>query len=129
MNAMRKTIRYACLFAACLMLGFVAFSQSGDDPLDALKVCPDQQKLIFENQFVRIIDDQVPVGGTEAMHHHPHGVVVYLADSTSASTTQDGKVTTSNRKANTAAWSEPATHSVRNVSNTASHAIRIDIKY
>ena len=75
MNAMKKAFRFAILSAACATVALLAFSQPKDDPLDSLKVCAATQKLIFENQFVRIIDDQIPVGVQEPLHHHPHGVL------------------------------------------------------
>ena len=79
------------MIATCLGAAFLAFPQVADDPLDSLKVCAATQHLILENQFVRVIDDQIPVGVTEPMHRHPHGVVVYLNTYTNEQTTQDGK--------------------------------------
>jgi len=43
------------LFGAALVLR----AQSADDPLDAVKVCKDTQKVLIENTFVRVIDDQI----------------------------------------------------------------------
>lgn len=126
---MRKATRLAVLSASCLILGFLAFSQSKDDPLDSLKVCADTQKLVFENHFVRVIDNRVPVGVTEPMHDHPHGVIVYLAHSKNEVTTQDGKKRVSENNADTAVWSEPIVHSVKNIGDAPTHTIRIDIKY
>jgi len=110
-------------------MGLMAFSQSKDDPLDSLKICADTQKLVFENQFVRVIDNQVPVGGTEPMHDHPHGVVVYLSDGKNQTTIQDGKTSVSEHKANTVVWSEATVHSVKNVGSAPTHTIRIDVKF
>lgn len=126
---MRKTAGFAVLAGSCLAFGFFAFSQSKDDPLDALKVCGDTQKLVFENSFVRIIDNQVPVGHVEAMHDHPHGVLVYIARSQNQVTTQDGKVRVTDNAAGTAAWSEATVHTAKNVGSAPTHTIRIDIKY
>ena len=126
---MKNLTRFALLGAFCLTAGFLAFSQATDDPLDALKVCGDTQKLVFENHFVRVIENRVPVGGVEPMHSHPHGVIVYLDPSKNEVTTQDGKKRTSDNKAGTAAWSEATVHSVKNVGDAPTHTIRIDIKY
>ena len=62
---MKKAIRFACLTAACLAAAFFAMPQSTNDSLDSLKACAATQKLIFENQFVRVIDDRIPVGVAE----------------------------------------------------------------
>lgn len=107
----------------------VAWPQPSDDPLDSLKVCKDTQKLIFENQFVRIIDDQIPVGVEEPLHRHPHGVIVYLSHYTNEQTTADGNTTRNERYAGTAAWAEAVVHKVKNTGQTPSHAIRIEMKH
>jgi hypothetical protein len=118
------------LIAGALSLGaaYVAWPQTADDPLDSLKVCAATQHLIFENQFVRVIDDSIPVGVAEARHRHRHGVVVYLSDYTVEQGTDDGQKTQSQRKANTASWSDATIHTVRNAGTTPSHAIRIELK-
>lgn len=126
---MKKPLLFALPVAACLTLGLFAFSQSAPDPLDSLKVCASTQKLVFENQFVRVIDNTVPVGDTEPMHRHPHGVVVYLTDGKNETVTQDGKKSVSEHKADTAVWSEPTVHSITNIGTVPTHTIRIDIKY
>jgi hypothetical protein len=120
------------LLAALLCVGIGAWFTArpqDDDPLDSLKVCKNTQKLAFENQFVRVIDDSIPTGVTEPRHHHRHGVVVYLSDYTTEQTTDDGKKTLQPRKTGTAAWSDAIVHQVRNVGETPSHAIRIELKY
>ena len=116
---------------AILLLGavFIAKPQAADDPLDSLKVCADTQKLIFENQFVRVIDDQIPPGVTEARHRHRHGVSVYLSDYSTESISDDGKRTPQPRKNGTASWSEAVIHQVKNTGTTISHAIRIELKF
>jgi len=122
--------KWAVAGLAVIGLGawFVARPQD-DDPLDSLKVCKDTQKLIFENQFVRVIDDVIPPGVTEPRHRHRHGVAVYLSDYVSEQITDDGKHTMQQRKFGLAQWSEPIIHQVHNTGTTPSHAIRIELKY
>ena len=126
---MKKPVLFSVLALFGLAIGLFAYAQSKDDSLDALKLAGDTQKLLFENQFVRVIDNQVPVGHTEPMHSHPHGVVVYLAHSKNQITTQDGKTRISDNNADTVAWSEATVHTAKNVGDAPSHTIRIDIKY
>src|SRR5450631_642671 len=125
-----KTARRICI-ALALGLGaaLVAWPQAADDPLDSLKVCIETQKLIFENQFVRVIDDQIPVGAMEPLHRHLHGVVVYINTYTNEQTTQEGKTVVQNRKAATASWSDATVHTVKNIGSTPSHAIRIELRF
>ena len=127
---MRRGLKiWIAVVATCLGAAFLAFPQVANDPLDSLKVCAATQHLILENQFVRVIDDQIPVGVTEPMHRHPHGVVVYLNTYTNEQTTQDGKKTVQERKAGTASWSEATVHTVKTIGTTPSHAIRIELKF
>jgi len=118
--------------AALLVVGlgawFAAKPQEAD-PLDSLVVCKDTQKLIFENQFVRVIDDNIPPGVTEPRHRHRHGVSVYLSDYVSEGITDDGKHTLEQRTLGLAKWSEAIIHQVHNTGTTPSHAIRIELKY
>lgn len=126
---MRRAFNICIVIAACLGAAYLAFAQVKDDPLDSLKVCAATQKLILENKFVRVIDDVIPVGVTEPMHRHPHGVVVYLSDYTNEQATQDGKKSVQDRKAGTASWSEATVHTVKTIGTNPSHAIRIELKF
>jgi len=129
LKAMRRGLKIWIVIATCLGAAFLAFPQAANDPLDSLKVCAATQHLILENQFVRVIDDQIPVGVTEPMHRHPHGVVVYLNTYTNEQTTQDGKKSVQERKGGTASWSEATVHTVKTIGDTPSHAIRIELKF
>lgn len=126
---MNKVVKIVMGIALCLVAVVVAWPQANDDSLDSLKVCADTQRLILENQFVRVIDDQIPPGVLEPMHRHRHGVVVYLNTYTNEQTTAEGKKTVQERKAGTATWSEAIVHTVKNVDKTPSHAIRIELKF
>jgi hypothetical protein len=100
-------------------------SPQAPDPLDALTPT---QHVLFENEYVRAIDDQIAPGAAEPMHRHQHGITVYLIDQRTDDTTPDGKLVPQTRHAGTASWSDGITHSVKNVDNHTTHAIRIDIK-
>ena len=99
------------------------------DNLDPVRIMPDTHKLLFENQFVRVIESRVPAGGEEPKHSHPHCVTVYLADvEFESKALPDGRTTRARRTAGTAEWSDATVHEVRNVGSTASHNIRIELK-
>ena len=120
----------SCLAGAvCLTVAGLAWPQAAKDPLDSLTVCANTQHLIFENQFVRVLDDSIPPGVAEARHRHRHSVIVYLNDYTAQQTTDDGKTIATPRKAGTAAWSDAVIHTVKNVGKTQSHAIRVELKF
>ena len=110
---MKKAFRFAILTTAFVAIAFLALPQSNRDSLDSLRVCAATQKLIFENEFVRVIDDQIPVGVSEPLHRHRHGVVISLTASTYETATQDGKKTVTQHKEGTALWSEATVHTVK----------------
>jgi hypothetical protein len=128
-RARRCALRTITVIVVCLAAAWVALPQAADDPLDSLKVCKDTQHLILENQFVRVIDDQIPVGVTEPLHRHRHGVAVYVNTYTNEQISQDGKRTISDRKAGTASWADETVHTVKNIGVTPSHSIRVELKY
>ena len=68
----------AILFIAAGVL--VVRGSRAQDHLNSLIACHETQKLIFENAFVRVIDDVIPAGVSEPKHRHPHGVVIALED-------------------------------------------------
>ncbi|MCU1338875.1 MAG: hypothetical protein JWO19_4456 [Bryobacterales bacterium] len=99
------------------------------DALDSLIVCKDTQKLIFENQFVRVIEERVPPGVAQAKHRHAHGVLIPLADSDiEAVDDPGGQPTRRHLQLGDAGWREPVVHAVRNVGTTALLNIRIELK-
>ena len=109
-----------------LALRLRSFAQ---EDLDSLKVCSETQKLLFENAFVRVIDDVIPPGAAEPRHRHPHGVVVSLADAdVETKIYPDGRTARGHSKLGNVNWSEPTIHEVRNVGISATHWIRIDVK-
>ena len=100
------------------------------EELDSVKVSPRTQKVIFENELVRVIDDRIPVGAAEPKHRHPHGVTVALTDyDIEQKNYVTGKVARSHRRQGEVNWTEETIHDVRNIGSTDSHAIRIELKY
>jgi beta-alanine degradation protein BauB len=99
------------------------------DPLDSLIVCKDTQKLIFENQFARVIEERVPPGVAQPKHRHAHGVLIPLADSDVESVDDPGgQPIRRHLQFSAAGWREPVVHAVRNVGTTELLNIRIELK-
>jgi hypothetical protein len=100
------------------------------EQFDALKIMPDTHKLLFENEFVRVIESKVPAGGSEPRHSHPHCVIVSLADfEAEIKTFPDGNVTRVHRTFGATSWSEATVHEVKIVGNNGSHNIRVELKH
>jgi quercetin dioxygenase-like cupin family protein len=93
-----------------------------------VRVAPETHKVAFENAFVRVLDVNIPPGGIEPRHRHPHGLSVYFTE-WEARVTADGQpAQVRTRRAGTFAWSEAIVHTVENRSQTAAHVLRIELK-
>jgi hypothetical protein len=102
---------------------------SKPDPLDSLIVCKDTQKLIFENQYVRVIQEKVPPGVAQPKHRHAHGMLIPLADSEIESVDDPGgQPVQRHLKFGDAGWREPVIHSVKNAGTTELLNVRIEVK-
>lgn len=89
---------------------------------------PETQKVILENQFVRVFEIRVPPGVAEAMHSHGRGLTIALSDYDNETKTPDGRVNHGHSKFGDVRWAEPVTHEARNVGSTEQHVIRIELK-
>jgi len=92
------------------------------------KAAPPTQKLIFENEFVRVLDMHYAPGVSEAMHSHARGVTIAMSDYDNETKTADGKVNKGHVKFGRVGWAEPVTHEAHNTGTTEQHVVRIDIK-
>ncbi len=95
---------------------------------DPAKVDPKHYKVLFNNQYVRILDvDQKP-GEKAPMHSHPKHAVYSLTASTLKFTSPDGKTRTVTSKAGQVVWHNAETHMAENTGKTESHALDIELK-
>jgi beta-alanine degradation protein BauB len=102
---------------------------STPDPLDALIVSKNTQRLLFENAYVRAIEDRGPAGAITPKHTHKRGLLITMsAYDSEVETFPDGRITHTHAKAGDAVWSEPITHRVKNTGSTPTWAIRIEVK-
>jgi quercetin dioxygenase-like cupin family protein len=107
----------------------VAFSQTGNDPLDPIRVAGDTHKLAFENAFVRVLDVHLPPGKVEPRHRHPHGMSVYFSDWDAKVQADGAAPEVHHRQSGTFAWNDAIIHTVQNVGETEGHILRIELKF
>ena len=106
-----------------------AAASSTPDPLDALIMCKDTQKLLFENAYVRVIEDRGPAGNVTVKHTHKRGLLINLSDYVSETKTwPDGTISRVNAKEGEVRWSGPVMHEVKNIGTTDAFVIRIEVK-
>ena len=95
---------------------------------DAVKADPDKNKVLFENDRVRVLEVTNPVGGTLKMHSHPAHILYFLEGAKATMTTADGRATELEGKKGEARWVDPVTHKVENKGSTPIRAIVVELK-
>ncbi len=117
--------------------GFLLQETEQLDPLDPLVVAPQFHELIFENDWVRVLEVRVKPGEFEPLHKHIQSVIVILQGGTARLTLPDGTVrevslspTPDPEKGEPPQvfWEEAETHSVKNIGQTPIRLIRVEVK-
>ena len=104
--------------------------------LDALIAAPKHHKLLFENEFVRVLDANIPAGEITNVHTHKYGTSLYFISwsdfiryDAEGNVLLDSRTLEKTPLPGTAMWSDalPA-HALKNVGNTDLHVISVEIK-
>ena len=106
------------------------------DQLDALIASPQHHRLLFENEFVRVLDTNIPPGEITHVHTHKYSASLYfLSWSDFIRYDEKGNVLVDSRTlpkipaVGSALWSGPlAAHSLKNIGDTHLHVISVEIK-
>jgi hypothetical protein len=111
------------MFPTALALAAVtAFAQ------DVVQLAPDQVKVVFENDRVRVLHFNEPVHGKLPMHSHPAYVTVGFTNDHSKYTFPDGKTSDERTKADSVTYSKGLTHAFENLSDAASESVMVELK-
>lgn len=119
---MRNTRIALIAFAA---LAFLAAAAAAQDPLP---LYPDNYRLLFENDRVRVLDFQLRKGATERPHHHPAHVAYILVPMKIRFTLPDGTTKLREARAGDVLFSEDVTHASENVGDTDAHGILVELR-
>jgi quercetin dioxygenase-like cupin family protein len=106
-----------------------------DDLLDALTAAPKHHKLLFENEYVRVLDTTVGPGETVPMHTHEWQSVLYVQSWSDFVRRDEAGVIVLDWRgrepvaAGTALWSPAlAAHTLENVGESELRAICVELK-
>jgi quercetin dioxygenase-like cupin family protein len=109
--------------AGALLLAGSAFAQ------DVLKVSPATNKVLVENQYVRVLESTFRPGAREPMHTHPAGWYYVTRSGKLKVTYQSGKVEMWTPKVGEQAWMEgEEAHTAENVGKTTLQYILVEVK-
>ena len=109
--------------ASALLLSVAAVSAQ-----DAAKIQPDKNKVLFENEQVRVLEVKNEPGGTLDMHSHPDHLVYFLKGGKAKFTNADGTVAEMEGKSGDVRWVEAVTHKVHNTGPDPIHVIVVELK-
>jgi len=110
--------------------------QQGPDDLDALIAAPQHHKLLFENDFVRVLDAKIPAGEITNVHTHCYPASLYFISwSDFIRYDAEGNVLLDLRSLEkapspgAATWSNPLPlHALKNIGTEDLHVISVEIK-
>ena len=126
---MRKTI---CLSLAGLtVVGGLMLSRSSaqQEELDPAKLAPDVQKVVYENRFVRVMEERMPPGRGVKKHRHGRGLTIALADyQMEQKMFPKGEIVHSNRHFGEINWTDGMIHEAKNVGKTNQYVVRVELK-
>ncbi|TJY59542.1 cytoplasmic protein [Sinimarinibacterium sp. CAU 1509] len=88
----------------------------------------DKYKVILENECVRVLDYQDSPGEQTGQHSHPPFVLYALSPFKRTITLADGKVLKREFAAGDVLWSEAQTHTGKNVGETPTHVVMVELK-
>lgn len=117
---------------ATLLLGLTASAggRTSVEPIaDPVAAYPDNYRVLFEDERVRVLDFRLRRGDTEEFHRHPPNVAVFLSDIRIRFRTPDGRDTLREARRGEVAYNAaPVVHSPVNVGDRDAHGILIELK-
>jgi len=102
-----------------------ALSGTGQDPVP---LYPDNYKVLFENERVRVLDFRLAKGAKENAHTHPAHVVYVLTGFKVRFTLGNGETVLRETKDGQVLFSQPVTHASENLGTTDAHGILVELK-
>lgn len=107
------------------LLGFASIPALGQDPA---RVAAKQCKVVFENEYVRVLHWTTGPHEKTVMHEHPAMVSVSLSGGMTRFTTPDGKTREVGGKAGQVTWSDPEKHSSEDLGDKRSEVVQVELK-
>ena len=95
---------------------------------DVVPLAPDQVKVVFENDRVRVLEAILPPGTKEQVHSHPAYVIYVLAGGRYRNYAADGKITEGTFQTGDVIYRDPLTHAAENIGDKPLHMILVELK-
>ncbi len=95
---------------------------------DAIKIAPDQYKVVLENDRIRVLEYRDKPGSKTGMHYHPDVLAIPIASGKFKFTFEDGNSTEVEVKPNEPVFMPGHNHITENVGGTDGHVILVELK-
>lgn len=119
-----KAHLYGGLFC-CLL---ASFSTAGKAQ-DIVKIAPEHNRILLENEHVRVIENTLAPGEKDAMHTHPAGWYYVKQPGTMKIVHADGRVDTWHAKAGEGGWLQTRDpHTAENTGKTTLVYVLVEVK-
>ncbi len=96
--------------------------------MDPTETNPDQYKVVFENDRVRVLEYTDQPGLKTTQHTHPDSVMYTLSTFKRRLYAEDGQTRDVDIVAGTTAWLPAQQHAGHNVGDTDTHVIFVELK-
>lgn len=104
-----------------------ADSTSTKQSMDAVTVAPDRYSVIKDSAGIRVLQINYKPGDSSAMHTHPDNVLYVVEAGKTEFTMADGSKQVAELKPGDAMVLPGGTHSVKNIGNTTTKAILVEV--
>jgi len=95
---------------------------------DPVETNPQNYKVLFENEHVRVVEHRDQPGDRTAEHDHPRFVLYAFVPFEREVTLPDGRVLKRRFEAGDVMYSDAQTHVGHNVGTTPTHVLLVEIK-
>jgi beta-alanine degradation protein BauB len=96
---------------------------------DVIKVAPEHNKILFENDQVRVVENTLNAGEKDPPHVHPHGWYYVTEPGSMKITMAGGKVTIWEPKLSDSGWLQTMRlHASENIGKTTMKYVLVEVK-
>jgi quercetin dioxygenase-like cupin family protein len=120
-----KTVMHAIMFE---LKGAHVVQPTPETPDDPLKVAGKTHKLLFENEWVRVLEFRLQPKESTPSHHHRDGVFYVLSGGNITETLSDGKTNEVTLSDADVKWTDARSHKVKNSGTTEVKMVMVELK-
>lgn len=114
--------------SAALLLSLILLSPVSAQAQDPLELAPDNYKLLFENDRVRVCEVTLNPGNEIGTHSHPDHVIHVLSPGKLKLTYAEGPDKEMEVKAGETLWMNAETHASANTGDTVIRVLLVELK-